>query len=522
MRSIRSARSAAPSSSSRSDLALTVDGPIAATQWRHPPQRRPAHPGRDHQCSGRGPGAQRGWRHRPDRRPDRRPGAHRRGRRQREPDQRRQPAGGAGREAGRATDIAAIAGYTAGRRPHPGEHATPLQVTGLVSAGAGRALRIFADDLALAAGLAAPGGSITLSPYTRDGSIALVLGGRSGASAANSLTLDSAELDLLPLGGIGRLRLGRTDNPAGLTDIAGVTIAGAADLADVIGGGNARVGRLELQSRGAITQNAGTRLVVRRLAATVGDGAAISLDPGDADPADAGNRIGGLAGIQAPGGFGLRTGLVDGVTATAMEAGSAVAGDAGFSALGDAIRVGSGATITLRADDLAIAAAVRAPAGTLEILAETAGRGITLGGAAAGTLSLSGGRGAAARRRGQRGDAAAARRAGGGYAAGDRRRYRHRRPGRPAGADGAVQALELLAAGTVAGSGGAITVPVLRATVAGNLVLDNAGNSFLLNRITAGKRHHPRRRATCGWPMRWPRSAGWMRRAASPPPARCG
>ncbi|WP_236552661.1 hemagglutinin repeat-containing protein [Belnapia sp. F-4-1] len=383
-------------------------------------------------------------------------------------------------------DIGRIDGFTAGG-DFTLASTVPLLRTGqLVSAGTGRELRLFADDFALGAGLAAPGGTVSLSPYLRDGSAALVLGGASGASTPNAVTLDSAELDLLPVGATARLRLGQVDTPDGGSDFGQVAIAGRVDLADPATGLDARTGRLELHARGGIVQQAGTRLVVPVLAATaVGD---ILLDPGDGA-----NRIEQLAGIVSEAGrFSLRDGLPGG--AVRLLAGSVVAGDAGAGP--DAILVGrsvpgGGRTITLQADDLDIQAPVRAPGGTIEIAPHTAGREVALGGAAipGGSNTLHLATDELARLGGG---------AGPGGLAAQVLRIGHL-DGQPAagaglisirgdvtlrGATAQVQALELFSAGAIRGSGGAVIVPALRAAAAGDVILDNAGNSFLVNAVS--------------------------------------
>jgi hypothetical protein len=432
--------------------------------WRADLGRDLAHPRRQRQRD-------------PDRwRADRRAVAHRRGGRQPHPVERYlvgKRAGGPGRR----QFIGSIAGFTAGGDLTLASTGPLLRIGGPVRAGSGRELRLFADDFALAAGLAAPGGTVSLSPYVRDGSVALVLGGAAGASVANTVTLDSAELGLLPVGAAGRLRLGRADTTDGGSDFSSVSIAGSIDLADPVNGANAKVGRLELLARDGITQQAGTRLVVPVLAATAG--ADIHLDPGDGA-----NRIGGLAGLVTPGNLRLRNGFSG---AMGIAAGSGTAGDAGAGP--DGILVGEGKSITLRGDDFAITGAVRAPSGLIEILPETQGRAITLGGigGAAGTLSL---------------DSAELALVGGGTPP-DARAATLLRIGGMAGptvptagtitlggavdlqgAVARVQALELLSTGAILGSDGAITVPVLRATAAGNVILDNAGNSFLPNAVS--------------------------------------
>lgn len=237
-----------------------------------------------------------------------------------------------------------------------------LGVTGALQVGAGRALTLRADDLAIGAELRAPGGVITLLPITADANIGYVLGGAAGSVTAGRITLDSTELGFLPSATpAAELRLGA------LGQTGSVDIAGPVDLVD---GATPRVGRLTLAGDGALTQAPGTLLDVPVLSADFPNGA-VRLDPGVA-----GNRIGALAGVTAGGDVVVRGG------AGMMELRSG--------ATGSAIEAPNGANIVLRADDLDIQAAVRAPGGVIRILPETTGRGVTLGGpdAAAGRLAL--------------------------------------------------------------------------------------------------------------------------------------
>lgn len=261
---------------------------------------------------------------------------------------------------GAALGLGLSAGTSATLRTDAGT----LGITGAVAIGSGGALLLRADDFAIGATISVPAGQITLLPVTTNGSIGYVLGGAAGSATAGRITLDSTELAFLPNGSpAAELVLG------GLGITGDITIAGAVPLAT--GGLLPRVGRLTLAGDGALIQNAGTSLDVAALSARFPNGA-VRLDPGGP-----GNRIPVLEGVVAGGDVAIRGGagmmeLRDGGTGVAV----------GITAPGHAL--------ALRADDLDIQAAVQAPAGTISILPETPGRGVTLGGAGAGTLALSG------------------------------------------------------------------------------------------------------------------------------------
>ncbi|GGJ15348.1 two-partner secretion domain-containing protein [Neoroseomonas lacus] len=237
-----------------------------------------------------------------------------------------------------------------------------LGITGALDIGAGGSLLLRADDFAIAAAIRVPSGTVTLLPTTADAGIGYVLGGAAGGTNAGRITLDSTELSFFPTGTpAAELILGAL----GVT--GGVEIAGDVSLAT--GGANPRVNQLTLSGDGSLSQAAGTAIDVAALRAIFPNGS-IGLDPGSA-----GNRIAALAGIVAGGDVAIRGG-----------AGLMRLRDGGD---GTAIRVGGMAhSITLRADDLDIQAAVQAPAGVINLLPETAGRTVTLGGEGAGTLAL--------------------------------------------------------------------------------------------------------------------------------------
>ena len=237
---------------------------------------------------------------------------------------------------------------------------TTLTVGDALQVGAGRTLTLRADDLAIAAQLRAPGGTIALLPATADGSIGYVLGGAAGSTNTGRITLDSAELALLP-----------TSAPASVLSLGDVATTGAVTIAgtvDLVDGASPRAGRLDLAGNGDLTQAPGSALDVAALRATFPGGSVLL------DPLGATNRIAALEGVTAGGNVVVRGG-----------AGLMALRDGGA---GDAVVAGTGGRVVLRADDLDIQAAVRAPGGTLHLLPETNGRAVTLGGAGAGTLAL--------------------------------------------------------------------------------------------------------------------------------------
>ncbi|WP_244407611.1 filamentous hemagglutinin N-terminal domain-containing protein [Roseomonas fluvialis] len=371
-----------------------------------------------------------------------------------------------------ANDVAFGLGLSAGgdatlRSNGFGGSAT-LGVTGALQVGPGRTLTLRADDLAIGAQLRAPGGVIALLPVTADGSIGYVLGGAAGSTNAGRITLDSTELGFLPsAGAAAELRLGA------LGQTGSVDIAGTVDLVD---GAAPRVGLLALAGDGALTQGAGTLLDVAALSANFPNGAVL-LDPGVA-----GNRIQALAGVTAGGAVDVRGG------AGLMEV------------RGSGITAASGTSITLRADDLDLQAALRAAGGTVFILPETLGRSITLGGpdAAAGTLALGtseiariGGNGVTPALRlvigadGAPGAPGTVRAAGDILVAGDVRLR--------AGGTDRVGTLELVAGtpgapgGSVRQSAGSVDVAALTGTAQGDFQLGRPANAFdTAAGITAG------------------------------------
>ncbi len=244
-----------------------------------------------------------------------------------------------------------------------------------------------------------------LLPVSTGAGIGYVLGGALGSGTAGRITLDSTELDRA-------FRAGGT--PAAELILGALGVTGSIDIAGTVSlatnGASPRLGQLTLLGDGALTQGAGTSIDVAALRAIFPNGAVL-LDPGGA-----GNRIAALEGVVAGGAVNIRGG-----------AGMMELRDGGA---GAAVVAGPGRDITLRADDLDVQAAVQAPGGIINILPETAGRTVTLGGAGAGTLALIERRDRAPGRR--RPDAGRARRVAaahrlGRYRADGRRYPRHRR-----------------------------------------------------------------------------------------------
>ncbi|MFO0203466.1 MAG: hypothetical protein ACK528_10090, partial [Alphaproteobacteria bacterium] len=289
-----------------------------------------------------------------------------------------------------------------------------------------------------------------------------LLGGASGRTPAGRIQLDRTERGFRPAGiAAAELRLGA------LGQTGSVDIAGTVDRGD---GAAPRVGLLALAGHGALTQGAGTLLDVAALSANFPNGAVL-LDPGVA-----GNRIQALAGVTAGGAVDIRGG------AGLMEV------------RGSGITAAPGSSITLRADDLDLQAALRAAGGTVFILPETLGRAITLGGpdAAAGTLALGtneiariGGNGGTPALRLVIGTDGTLRAAGDILVAGNV----------PLRADGVarVGTLELVAGtpgtagGSVRQSAGTVDVATLTGTAQGDFQLGRAENAFdTATGITAG------------------------------------
>ncbi|UFN50923.1 filamentous hemagglutinin N-terminal domain-containing protein [Roseomonas sp. OT10] len=339
-----------------------------------------------------------------------------------------------------------------------------LVVQDAVRVAAGGTLTLRADDLTLRAALSAAGGTIVIAPLTEDGSVGIALGGAAGSFSAAELTLDTDEIALLPrAAGTGAALLA-----LGTSSTGEIAIRGVADFGEPTG--TARAADLvSLQGAGGVTQEAGTQLLAPALTARVED--AVRLDPGSGD-----NRVGELRDVSAPGGLAYRGGGTLQLTA-------ATAG-------GPAVTVASGATVRLRVGDLDILAPLVAPGGTVEILPETAGGLMALGGTVAGALSLTAAE--LERIQGSGGIAVALLRLGGsvadGTTAGD-----IAIPGTLALRDASgnrVAALALLSTGNVTqGGGSVIDLAQLSIAADGAVSLDpgNAANRIdLLSGATAG------------------------------------
>ncbi|MBP0465561.1 filamentous hemagglutinin N-terminal domain-containing protein [Roseomonas sp. PWR1] len=338
-----------------------------------------------------------------------------------------------------------------------------LTVGEALQVGTGRTLTLRADDLAIAAQLRAPGGTIVLLPATANGTFGYVLGGAAGSVNAGRITLDSTELSFLPA-----VTPAATLSLGDVATTGAVTIAGTVDLVD---GASPRVGLLSLAGIDGLTQNPGSVLDVAALRAIFTKGAVL-LDPGNA-----GNRIAALEGVTAGGDVVVRGG-----------AGLMTLRDGGA---GTSVVAGTGARIVLRADDLDIQAALRAPGGTVNLLPESLGRTVTLGGTGAGTLALDA---AEMARIGDGGPAAARLRIGSDgtlRSAGDIRIV-----GNVALRDGGgdrVGQLDLVAGGTgIAGgavvqTGGVVDVATLTGTAQGDFGANGANRIDAFAGITAGR-----------------------------------
>jgi len=270
-----------------------------------------------------------------------------------------------------------------------------LGIGNAVQAGAGATLRLAADDMAITAPVTAQGGTIRLETNSSGRPILL------GADGAGALSLTAAELGLVNAGG-GRLVIGSLAADGNGITAGAITQAGAIDL-------TGRAATLELRSGGLIEQTGpAAALTVGTLLATVDTAQRASA--ADTSPAYirlvADNQVGSYGGITlaldgrnftAPSAAGV---FNDGVTLRAAPGATLQIGGGGITVANAATQGGStiGGRITLIADDVALAAPVfAASAGTIgtgtgygvvEILPRSLGRGVTLGGTQATTLSL--------------------------------------------------------------------------------------------------------------------------------------
>jgi hypothetical protein len=257
--------------------------------------------------------------------------------------------------------------------------------------GTGFRIRLVADDMALRADLVAPGGEVVLDQAgTTPGWEAVRFRARTDETE-QGLFLEGAELGRVVLDGA---TVAPDVDPFGLAGGGRLTLSSSGDFllteSLVLPG----VGELRLEAPdGSIIQQGGT-IEVRALSAHARDSITLDL-PGNAVArlrdihaltGDVTLRVGSvaIAGIDAqPNGL-LAPGrdTLDGATG----AGGALR-ITGTSA-GRGIEAGPDGTITLRADDLDIRAALLAPGGAVRLLPLSAGRNVTLGDAAQGSPAL--------------------------------------------------------------------------------------------------------------------------------------
>jgi hypothetical protein len=291
---------------------------------------------------------------------------------------------------------------------------------------AGGRITLLADSLTLATSTAspdtvlrAPDGLVEIAPSTLDGTRAVVLGG----TDAGALNLDSATLRRISAG---ILSVGRAATGVGIDQggSGALTITGNVDLRDAPGSAteyaNANLRTLVLQSSGAVSQTDGTRLNLERLVVAAGGavsldsvgtgraplnvvneiGAAVGVTGVGAQRVDGGARS--LAGISATGDVTLRVGgragTADGSLAAsgttpvlppALDANGAPLAGVAALAINGAITTGGAGDITLRADDLAVNAALTAGATRRVVLQPvTDGQAILLGGRINNTVGI--------------------------------------------------------------------------------------------------------------------------------------
>ncbi len=339
---------------------------------------------------------------------------------------------------------------------------------GTVTAPDGQAITLTADRLTLGATMTADATGVVQFTRLSPGNIVI------GAGAAPDTVLDPA--DIAAFLGTGHLRLIATDTITVQSALARTVGELTLRATDVAGGGIAVGAALDV---GANTVNLETP------AAIAGAGVitpANLVARGDADPASRAGSV-NLTGDNLATRLNART---DGGAITFRNAANlritridAAGGNVGVTLAGAGLLLEvandiSAGQLTLVADDMAITTgmpALIAPGGTVRLLPFTPGRGVTLGGEVAGTLSLSTAELAAI---------------GGAGADGQTNPATVLRIGRldatpvgdmaVAGAvdlAGRVLALELFAAGAIAGSG-AITVADFGAVAGADLVLDGA------------------------------------------------
>jgi filamentous hemagglutinin family protein len=285
-----------------------------------------------------------------------------------------------------------------------------LRVDAAAEAGtAGGRLTLRADDMAIAAPLRAPGGTVDLAPLTADGTRAVRLG---SAGSGGALHLSGAELRLAEAA---TLEIGRAGTAPG-SGSGPLTLEADIDLREAPGAATPfaarRVRELRIATGTAAdgtgldaTQTAG-RLNVEVLSGEVAG--SVRLDA-------SGNPINVVRGLSAGGDLALRFGgLPDGFGGAlppALDAaGNPLPGTAatiiapdparqGAAAGQFGLRAGAGGEVRIAADGLVIQpiagagapATLQAPGGIVRLSAASAGRAIVLGGGGTGALALSSG-----------------------------------------------------------------------------------------------------------------------------------
>jgi hypothetical protein len=237
----------------------------------------------------------------------------------------------------------------------------------------GGAITVSADDMVIAGGLNAGSGAVTLQQAIGGAGATARIIDLGGGVTPGDLGLSDAELGQVTAG---VLRVGRMDNAGNLVVTAPVTA-------------HAGFSTLSLRSGGAITEPAaGDTIAVTNLAA-VGQGVLLNQGNTVTRFAGAGTAAGQSVFITnaAP----LTVGAVDGVTGITTASGGTVV--ANVTAAGGLLTVSSpiasgNALIVLRADDMALNAAVNAGTGGVNVIPQTAGETINLGSNVGGQLGL--------------------------------------------------------------------------------------------------------------------------------------
>lgn len=229
-----------------------------------------------------------------------------------------------------------------------------LTVDGSVHAGAGQSIRLVTDQLAVTGGLAAPGGTVAIAPYTPTRALTL-----DASRATGSLSLVQADLANIATGA-GTIVLGSVDG--GATRAASLAIDAPMIFANTLA--------LQLFAHGGVTASGSGGVSVSHLGAVAGSGGLLLGTANAVDRIDALTATGPIV-------FGDTKDLtVAGPVAAGL---LAAGGQAGFDGT---IRLSSTGAVTLNGDVLALARQVSGVApGSLT--------GITID--AATTLTQSGG-----------------------------------------------------------------------------------------------------------------------------------